>query len=668
MLSHFVNRCFFALLLSMVIFLAPLVGFAQTKSDLPNTILILDGSGSMWGKIKGGHKVVIARRAIGASLSAFEDQLNFGLMAYGHRRRGACNDIQLIEDLAKLNPLKISRRVKRVKPLGKTPITDALQKAITRLQKEKTGGSIILLTDGPENCRRDPCALINSQLAKDQNLTVHVIAFSMQPKEAKSLACLANKSGGLFLSANTQKQLSDALSATLKATLKGPGAVAVVEPTKSRVQRIKAELTLTARLGQSSSVLNEGLLWKLNRLNNENSPEEDMPSLGSAKGSPTFDLNAGAYRVVAQYQGFEITKDITLKKGDTRSEQIIFNLNRLQLPVGWASANSRSGFGKLLLQRQDTKEIDAKTTLIELTDKEQTQLIPAGAYKLIGVDNGNLQSWFIHAQAGKVTSLPIWENTGRLRLVLRDETTGAPLEEPVVRIFSRRETDKQTPHEIPQSALQFETARSTSKAPLFDLKAGKYWAKIDDGFASKIVNFDMVAKQLTKITVALERATLNIGFEKDDPLTNHTLSIFQINKTGQERLLGTTSQLDQKLTLPPGRYRLSLVTGQAGNTINKTVELKAGHAQKVAFSNVSTPTSFVISNRDDPLSRHQIFWQLFEKSGALIWQSTKPYPRLHLPKGEYHIKAEIGDDIYSRQFTLKNKDKLELDLANSLQK
>jgi len=668
MLCCFVNRSFVALLLLMSVILTPMVGFAQTKSDLPNTILILDGSGSMWGKIKGGHKVVIARRAIGASLSAFEDQLNFGLMAYGHRRRGACNDIQLIEDLAKLNPLALSRQVKRVNPLGKTPITEALQKAMARLQKEKTGGSIILLTDGPENCRRDPCALINSQQGKGQNLTVHVIAFSMLPKEAKSLSCLANKSGGMFLSANTQDQLSDALSATLKASLQGPGMAVAVKPTQKRAQRIKAELTLTASLGLSSGALKEGLSWKLDRLNNENSPEEDMPSLKSTKGSPSFDLSAGSYRIVAQYQGFESVKDIVLKKGDTRSEQVIFNLTKLQLPVGWVRANSRSGFGKLLLQRQDTNQIDAKTTLIELNDTAQSQLIPAGAYKLIGIDNGNLQSWFIHAQAGKVTSLPIWKTTGRLAMVLRDKTTGGLLTEPVVRLFLRDGGAKQASGDAPQSAMQVEAARSTSKAPLFDLKAGKYWAKIEDGFATKVMKIDVVAQKLTKTTVVLERATLNIGFDKDDPLLNHTLSVFKIHEKGKETLVGTTSQLDQKIILAPGRFRLSLLTGQARTSINKTIKLKAGEAKRVVFSNVTTPTSFLISNRDDPLSRHQIFWQLFEKSGNLIWQSTKPNPRLHLPKGEYHIKAEIGDDIYSRQFTLKNRDKLKLDLANSLQK
>ena len=124
--------------------LFPLSLKAQEARSGTNAMLILDGSGSMWGKLKEGHKVLIARKAIANSVRAFEDKLNLGLMAYGHRRRAACNDIQLIKKPGPLNPLTYSRLVNKIKPLGKTPITSSLQQASKNLKQQNVPKAGIL--------------------------------------------------------------------------------------------------------------------------------------------------------------------------------------------------------------------------------------------------------------------------------------------------------------------------------------------------------------------------------------------------------------------------------------------------------------------------------------------------------------------------------------------
>ncbi|MBW1802080.1 MAG: VWA domain-containing protein, partial [Deltaproteobacteria bacterium] len=59
-------------------------------------ILVLDASGSMWGKVRGRTKVEIARESIERLMEAWNPDIELGLIAYGHRRKGDCKDIELL--------------------------------------------------------------------------------------------------------------------------------------------------------------------------------------------------------------------------------------------------------------------------------------------------------------------------------------------------------------------------------------------------------------------------------------------------------------------------------------------------------------------------------------------------------------------------------------------
>jgi len=65
--------------------------FAQS-----NAMLVLDGSGSMWGQIEGHSKIVIARDVIDELLQDLSDDVHLGLAAYGHRRKGDCGDVEVL--------------------------------------------------------------------------------------------------------------------------------------------------------------------------------------------------------------------------------------------------------------------------------------------------------------------------------------------------------------------------------------------------------------------------------------------------------------------------------------------------------------------------------------------------------------------------------------------
>jgi Ca-activated chloride channel family protein len=73
------------------------------------TMIIMDGSGSMWGRIGKQPKLKIAKRAVIQFLKRLPNEMEVGLMAYGHRREGDCDDIQVLVKPGEDTDRKINR-------------------------------------------------------------------------------------------------------------------------------------------------------------------------------------------------------------------------------------------------------------------------------------------------------------------------------------------------------------------------------------------------------------------------------------------------------------------------------------------------------------------------------------------------------------------------------
>lgn len=88
-------------------------------ADNPATMIVMDGSGSMWGQIKGRPKLEIARETVAEVLAGLPEDRALGLMAYGHRERGNCADIEVMAVPAKGNATAILHAVNTMKFQGK---------------------------------------------------------------------------------------------------------------------------------------------------------------------------------------------------------------------------------------------------------------------------------------------------------------------------------------------------------------------------------------------------------------------------------------------------------------------------------------------------------------------------------------------------------------------
>lgn len=185
---------------------------AQAQDTPPtDTILILDASGSMWGQIDGVNKIVIAKDTVESLVRGLPAEQRLGMVAYGHRKEGDCGDIETIADVG-ADRTSVIKKIRELSPKGKTPLTKSVEHAAKELNYTKNAATVILVSDGLENCSADPCALAKTLEENGLDFTVHVVGFDVTEEERKGLVCIAEETGGQFLSADNAAQLTEALA------------------------------------------------------------------------------------------------------------------------------------------------------------------------------------------------------------------------------------------------------------------------------------------------------------------------------------------------------------------------------------------------------------------------------------------------------------------------
>jgi len=183
-----------------------------SASESARLLLILDGSGSMWGRVDGQPKITVAKSAASDAILALPQEITAGLMFYGHRRKGDCQDIELVAPLGTARQQMLDQ-LKFVSPKGMTPLTASLTKAGELLAGGEGDATVILVSDGIETCAGDPCIAVTAMRDKGLKLVVHVVGFDVKGAAAEQLQCIARAGGGGYFQANDTAGLRQALSA-----------------------------------------------------------------------------------------------------------------------------------------------------------------------------------------------------------------------------------------------------------------------------------------------------------------------------------------------------------------------------------------------------------------------------------------------------------------------
>ncbi|UXX84410.1 vWA domain-containing protein [Roseovarius pelagicus] len=201
-------------------------------------MLVFDGSASMAEldfDLTVPTRIDDARRAVRRAMPQIAPFRRVGLLIYGPGPGPACDRINLHFEPVADAATPIVDALDQLEPLGLTPLTNAVRAAAKVLHYRTRPGIVVLVTDGNETCGGRPCALSRALAAEARDLTVHVIGFrvvvdffSWDSPEAKSYTegktvakCLADQTGGMFVSTETVDELAEALRETLGCALIG---------------------------------------------------------------------------------------------------------------------------------------------------------------------------------------------------------------------------------------------------------------------------------------------------------------------------------------------------------------------------------------------------------------------------------------------------------------
>lgn len=173
---------------------------AQLPSE-GSVIILLDSSGSMKEPAGNGKtRMEAAKIGLAKVIEALPAGAKVGLRVYGASVEDgpkSCQDSDLLVPVEDVDKAKLTAGVKKMKPLGNTPIAYSLKEAARDLPKDGTR-SIVLVSDGQENCNGNPCKVAKEISDSGTKLHVDVIGLQVDTKSRNQLTCIASAGGGTY--------------------------------------------------------------------------------------------------------------------------------------------------------------------------------------------------------------------------------------------------------------------------------------------------------------------------------------------------------------------------------------------------------------------------------------------------------------------------------------
>lgn len=308
---------------------ALLLAFPALAAD--RAIIVLDASGSMWAQIDGKSRIEIARDSLKQVLAGVPADLELGFMAYGHRSKGDCNDIEMLVPPAPGTADQISAAADALNPKGKTPLTAAVEQAADALKYTEDKATVILITDGIETCDADPCQLATDLEKKGVDFTVNVVGFGLSKSEGAAVKCLADNTGGKYISADDENGLKDAIQVAVDTT-PPPSSEEPAPPSSSEEPTSDINFAPTATLSESSDPLVDGdgsIAWEFHKVAADGTAGDWVRTEYGNAYSGTID--PGSYVLRAILDNVHVNQPVTIAAGQVARPAFDLNAGYLDI-------------------------------------------------------------------------------------------------------------------------------------------------------------------------------------------------------------------------------------------------------------------------------------------------------------------------------------------------
>ncbi|WP_415714299.1 vWA domain-containing protein [Roseibium sp.] len=634
-----------------------LVSLPTAAQDAPKerAMLVLDGSGSMWGQIDGISKIEIARNEISQMLTSWDDRIDLGLMTYGHRTKGDCNDIELILQPQPVNASTFQTAVNAVSPKGKTPLSSAVLQAAQHMRFTEEKATVLLLSDGLETCEADPCALASALEAQGVDFTAHVIGFDITDKEAKQLSCLAENTGGRFFLAGNSGELTKALKETVKTIAvsepaPAPAPVVVAQPAPEPEPAGPQGIRAVAKLCETCEPLTDGPFWYLMEPKTDiNGKRKEIARNGKAQ--PVMELGAGDYRLGVSYGSAYADADVTVLPGQLTSAEINLNAGHLRISAEAAPGGTALDDKMFYIVYEAKKDLEGRRREVTRSGAARELFrLPAGDYHVVASHGTARASADLTVTAGDLTEHVINMDAGYLRITPIPTAGAEPLKDNQFYIVYEAKKNLE--------GNRREVTRSGAAVPLFRLNAGDYHIVSSHGNARATLDVTVTADELNEQTLDMNVGYLrlaNVMAEGKEALDD---GVFYIVYGAKKDLNGNRKEVTRSGAAVPlfrlnaGDYYVVASYGRSTTALDVTVE--AGSLEeRTMIQDAGIFRAETRLEENGAALEDAVFWIVYTAERDLngnrreVSRYGQAKPLITLKAGKYEIDVRYGNETYT---------------------
>lgn len=603
-------------------------------ADGPPLTVVMDGSGSMWGKIGTERlaKFQLVRQGLAEALPKLPADFRVGLVAYGHRRTG-CQDVEVMRAPEAGDATRIADMLADFNPRGRGPVTGGLQTALETMTKGAPG-TVLLVHDDLDNCQQNPCALTDTIRAQYPRVVVHVLSIAMPPADARQMQCLTTATGGQHYVAASGAQVVSAIAEVIEIASRAPRPASPAARPPAVQKRDMSEpsgpgLHLVASLGKATAVPDLPVRWRVEKMGGEGAAVQRFEG-----GAVTLPLIPGRYAVTAELDLLGTRQEIEVADVASMRVQLALAGGTLQLSALAGRLNKPLDGTRFVIRPVGTTGSDGKQAAPSWIARAAAAevALPEGRYEIVVTHGTTRTVQEAAVSAGERRPFEARLAVGELELATFQSDGGHRIDQ-VTYVIQEDDPD------APQGRR--EVARSAAARPVFVLPAGTYHVLASTGAAEsrdrvaigagEIVRRDLV---MNTAEVALTSGLVaRIGAEPDEVQWR----IVSLDRRDAKvvRAYGTSP----RVVLSAGKYRIEARFGPLNALASRDIALSPGAKETVSL----TPPAARVRLRLAPQQGEtgaDVFWKVRLADGQIVWSSSESEPLGLLQQGNYVIEVQ----------------------------
>jgi len=637
-----------ALFIASIFMLSLSAGLSTAGAQQRDVMLVLDASNSMWGQIDGKNKIVIARDVVRDVLGDIPEDMRLGVLAYGHRSEGDCNDIETVIPVGSVDQGRYMSVIDAIKPKGKTPLTEAVKRAAEELRYADVPATVILVSDGIETCNADPCALASALASSGVDFKVHVVGFDVTAEEAASFSCLAERTGGQFFQAGNAGELTNALDTAVQEVAAAepvPEPEPEPAPPAEEPAHSGPNVRLSAVPAEGMEVMTAGPYWIVSEPEADaNGKRKEVKRKGSAIAE--LELPPGKYWVDVTYKKAHAGREIEVPEDGIADEVFVLGAGRLTA-VALPSEGADPLDEAYWILYSAEKDLNGKRKEIARDGSAEADFfVPAGNYWLEGQYKSTKAGIDVTVEAGKLTEEVLVLGAGLLVVTAAATEGGDPLDRTMFIVYEAT---------ADLSGKRKEVARSARQISEFGLPAGNYLVVAKSGEAEASTEVEIAANQRTERSIVMELGALKLatavpGLSGAVPRVQHRYEISSatMDLSGKRKAIVASAKTEPVFRLPAGDYHLVARLGSQNVVTESDVSVPAGQMSEVTVDQQAGFVTFSVDGTPEGRMR----WEIYDSAGTKVGASVKAELSYVLAPGDYEARLIVEDKTATGSFSV----------------